>query len=56
VEQQRGGAVITAAAESITRAARANLRSMAEIAQAAAHMAQNSESLSRRIRVFKVDP
>jgi methyl-accepting chemotaxis protein len=53
--QRRGGALVEEAAQSITTVARANLTSMEEIASSASHLVEISETLSRRIRVFKVD-
>jgi methyl-accepting chemotaxis protein len=55
VAQRRGGALVEQAAQSITMVARANLTSMEEIAASASHLVSISETLSRRIRVFKVD-
>jgi methyl-accepting chemotaxis protein len=55
VAQRRSGALVESAAQSITLVARANLASMEEIAASAGHLVENSETLSRRIRVFRVD-
>jgi methyl-accepting chemotaxis protein len=55
VAQRKGGALVESAAQSITRVARENLTSIEEIAASAGHVARNSEALSRRIRVFRVE-
>lgn len=54
-EQRKGGELIVSAADSIIRVARENLISVEEIAVSASRLAQNSETLSQRIRTFRVD-
>jgi methyl-accepting chemotaxis protein len=54
-EQKRGGELVVNAADSIIRVARENLVSVEEIALSATRLAQNSETLSQRIRAFRVD-
>jgi methyl-accepting chemotaxis protein len=54
-EQRKGGELVVAAADSIMRVARENLASIGEVAALALRVARNSETLSQRIQVFRVD-
>ena len=54
-EQKKGGELVVNAADSIIRVARENLVSVEEIALSAGRLLQNSETLSQRIRAFRVD-
>jgi methyl-accepting chemotaxis protein len=54
-EQRKGGEMVVAAADSIMRVARQNLASIGEVATLAQRVARNSEMLSQRIQVFRVD-
>jgi methyl-accepting chemotaxis protein len=54
-EQRKGGELVVAAADSIMRVARENLASIGEVAALAQRVARNSEMLSQRIQVFRLD-
>jgi methyl-accepting chemotaxis protein len=54
-EQRKGGELVVAAADSIMRVARENLASIGEVAALAQRVARNSETLSQRIQVFRLD-
>jgi methyl-accepting chemotaxis protein len=54
-EQKKGGELVVNAADSIIRVARENLVSVEEIALSAGRLLQNSETLTQRIRTFRVD-